>query len=358
MSNGIAHSSDWLSHVRGTYHELQLRETKVLPGWAYTAFYPIKIAIRAVEEFQRNHGMTRASGLAFTTLLALVPLSVVVFQLIRSTTVFAERQQDALDWLFSFILPAKAGEVQSVLLGAAGERTSELTPFAWMLLLVTCFLLLNTIESTFNVIWGVRRARPLNRRIISYWTVLTMPALLVSLSFYFSLQVQSWVEANVSDVAVLYRMSLYLLTMVPTWLGFTCAYLFIPYTTVRPRAAFVGGVVAGTIWDLSKLAYLGYSRTMFTNIENLYGTLATIPLTLIWIYVSWLIVIFGAEVAFAVQFPDSPASAQAQSRTAQRAFREYYAIRVMTAIVRHYGDGTADRTTSRPAPSSSRPGRP
>ncbi len=348
MANGVARSTELLSLVRGTYYELQTGYTQALPAWAYWAFYPVKIFLRALEEFRRNHGATRASGLAFVTLLALVPLSVVMFQLVSLSSGFEEKQQDALDWLFGYLVPAKSGEVQSFLLGTVGERTAGLTPLAIGLIFVTCLLLLNTIEGTFNTIWGVQRARPLNRKIVAYWTVLTMPVLLVGLSHVFSVWATAWLQTHVAGggLPLLYTVSVRLLVMIPTWLGFTCMYLFVPYASVRPRAALVGGIVAGSIWELSKAGYLGYSRVMFSNIETLYGPLSTVPLTLIWIYVSWLIVIFGAEISFAVQYPEGPMAGRGQARASQRAFRDYFAVRVMTAIVRHYQDGAVAGATS------------
>lgn len=347
MNEQVApHQLNLVDHIRVAYRELLTREARSLPRWAYTAFHPFKILIRALEEFQRNQCVTRASGLAFVTLLAIVPLTFVVFQLFSASSAFAETKGQVQDWLFNYLLPAKSGEVQGFLLGAVNAGGGTLTPFAVAMLVVTCLLLLNTIESTFNAIWGVTRSRPLNRRIVAYWTVLTMPVLLITLSQIVSGQVDAWLQSTVGGVPALYGFVLRVLSMVPTWLGFACAYLFVPYTIVRPRAAFIGGVAAGSLWEMGKIGYIAYSRTMFSNIEGLYGPLSTIPVTLIWLYVSWLIVILGAEVTFAIQFPESPVTPGAKGDTSQRAYREYYAIRVMTAIVRHYMAGTSSRATS------------
>lgn len=346
MSNGVAHPTDWLTQVRSTYRELQTQRSRSLPLWAYSLFYPVKVMLRALDEFRRNHGVTRAAGLAFVTLLALVPLSVVMFQMVTAMDFFAEKQQEILDGLFQFIIPTKSGDVQEFLLGTVGERSGSLTGSALSMLVVTCLLLLNTIESTFNAIWGVTRARPFIRRLVSYWTVLTMPLLLVALSFYLSAIARTWLTNAIGQVPFVYSACLYLLTIIPTWLGFTCAYLFVPYTRVRPRAALIGGMVAGTVWELSKLGYIIYSRTVFSNIENLYGPLSTIPVTLIWIYLSWLIVIFGAEVAFGAQFPDMPSREFADGDSEHPGYREYYTVRIMAAIARHYLAGQVARATS------------
>ena len=122
MSGSVAGMTGLVAHARGTYRELQLRQSQSLPTWAYIAFYPLKIAIRAVEEFQRNACVTRAAGLAFVTLLALVPLSMVVFRLVSATALFAEKQQEVIDWLFGFLLPAKSGVVQGFLLGTVSRN--------------------------------------------------------------------------------------------------------------------------------------------------------------------------------------------------------------------------------------------
>lgn len=346
MTEGVAQPTTILQQIRDTYQELQSGTGRSLPPWAYRAFYPVKILARALDEFVRDQGITRASGLAFVTLLAAVPLTFVVFQLFSSSAQGMAAREEVQDWLFRYLVPTRADEVKSFLLGAVQKGSTTLAPFAVGMLVVTCLLLLNNIERTFNAIWGVTRPRPLIRRVGAYWIVLTMPMLLVTISQVATTQINAWLQRSVGGLPFLYALALRLLGMVPTWLGFTCAYLFVPYTIVRARAALVGGIAAGLVWELSKAGYIFYSKNMFRNIETLYGPLSTIPVTLIWLYVSWLIVLFGAEIAFAVQFPDRTVSRSGSAASSQRVFREYFAVRVMTEIVRHYMQGTSEGASS------------
>jgi len=327
MSNGAVHPTEWFHQAQRTYRELQTREELFLPWWAYAAFYPVKVGLRAIEEFRRNQGVNRAAALAFTTLLAMVPLSVVVFRLIALTPQFEQFRQSAEDRLFSYLLPTKSGEVQQFL-QEIGNRTGNLGELGLIMLVVTSIMLLNSVERTFNAVWGVKRQRSWVRRLVSYWNVLTLPVILIGIGQYVFARFTFGIDNSFATSV---------LVLIPTWLGFTFLNMFVPNTRVSVRAALIAGVVGGSMWEAGKYGFLNFSAGLIQRYESLYGSLATIPLTLIWIYMSWLIVIVGAEIAFAVQYPESPRISRERAAR-QRTFREYYAVRLMTAIVQRFSN--------------------
>jgi membrane protein len=129
------------------------------------------------------------------------------------------------------------------------------------------------------------------------------------------------------------------------WLAFWFAYQFIPYTRVRFGAAFVGAIVGGTMWEIAKGAFNWYITNM-TAFDKVYGALGAVPVFLLWIYLTWLIVLFGAEVAYAVQYPRER-SHLTQAELAN--YLEFYSVRAMAEIVRRFNaqdDGAASAIDS------------
>ena len=118
------------------------------------------------------------------------------------------------------------------------------------------------------------------------------------------------------------------------WLAFWFAYQFIPYTQVRVRAAIAGAVVAGTLWELAKGGFNWYISHM-TSFDVLYGSLGAVPVFLLWLYITWLIVLLGTEVAYAVQYPQGRTS---MSHSELSSYMEFYSVRAVAEIARRFND--------------------
>jgi membrane protein len=201
-------------------------------------------------------------------------------------------------------------------------------------LVVVAILLFSTIEATFNDIWGVLHGRSWVTRVVQYWATVTLgpliPVAVFSLNIGAELApVQVWMERNrlgfVSEVAIEHVAPIVVLS-----LGFGFFYQLMPNTKVRWTAALVGGFTGGLLWHLnSKLNVLFVSKVVSS--AQLYGSLAMIPVFLFGLYLSWLILLFGAQVAYAFQ----TRVAYLQEKEAQRINflgREYLALRIMTYI--------------------------
>ncbi len=204
-------------------------------------------------------------------------------------------------------------------------------------LIFVAVMLFSTIETTFNDIWGVRHGRSWVARIVQYWATVTLGPLIPFAVL--SLGIGS--RLKVDEIAQGLWFSKFLtedfLPILILSFGFSFFYQLMPNTRVRWIAAFIGGVTAGFLWHMNS-----YLSAIFAakaaNFANIYGGLAMIPIFLVGLYVSWLILLFGAQVAYAFQ----NRVAYLQEKEAQRINflgRQYMALRIMTLLGQRFSDG-------------------
>lgn len=234
-----------------------------------------------------------AGALAYTTLFALVPLSVVVFGILSAFPVFDTWSAQLTGFIFSNFVPSSARVVEDYLLEFANSA-SKLTLTGIGALLVSLLLTMWSIESTFNRVWRVPTPRPRLLRFLVYWTLLTLGSLLAVASlavtsYLFSLPVLSGVE----QLDWSQRLLGYLPNLVEVGV-FTFAYWLIPHRSVPFRYALAGGLFAALLFELAKRGFAAYLLGVPTY-DQLYGALAVAPIFLIWIYLSWVVVLLGAS---------------------------------------------------------------
>ncbi|MGE5526696.1 MAG: YihY family inner membrane protein [Rhodospirillaceae bacterium] len=254
----------------------------------------VELAQRVGQRFRDDRGMQIASSLTFTTLLSLVPIITIALTLISAFPMFAAMS----DALKSFVLQNMLPQSANVIAKYAEQFTSNaarLTAVGIGFLSLTAILVLMTIDRAFNDIWRVRHARPIVQRIVVYWTLLTVGPVLVGAS----LTITSWLVArSVKLVGGIPGASVVLLTLVPfllTSLALALLYLTMPNRRIAPRDALIGGFIAGLAFELMKRGFALYI-TSFPTYKLVYGAFATVPVFLMWVYMSWLVVVFGAVV--------------------------------------------------------------
>lgn len=240
-------------------------------------------------------GLARtAASLAFTTLLGLVPLFTVAFAYVARFPLF-ERTQDALEsFLLRFFLPGSGAAVHQYLTEFTA-KSAEIKGIGTVFVILTVFLLLWQIESEINAIWGVRAPRSMARRTLIILGGLTAGPAFIGATVYFI----SWlIDESVALVPV--RSQTLALFVQPVALVvetgvFTLMYQFVPAQHVRLRLAFAGGLLAGVSFEVAKYGFRFYV-IHFQTYQAIYGALATLPLFLLWIYLSWIILLVGAAV--------------------------------------------------------------
>jgi len=248
-----------------------------------------------------------AGALSFTTVFALVPLSMVVFGVLSAFPVFSHWSDQLSDYIFSNFVPGSARAIEGYL-RQFSQNTSQLTTVGVIALVVSLLITLISVEATFNKIWRVKTARPKFSRFLVYWTVLTLGALVATASLalstrFFALGIFKTVSGQwLEDVM------LRLAPMMIEWVAFAAIYRVVPHRTVQWRHAIAGAALAvllleGVKWGIG--LYLG----SFGAYEKIYQKLAFAPIFLLWIYFGWISILLGASFASSVSaFRYQPAS--------------------------------------------------
>lgn len=237
-----------------------------------------------------------AGALSYTTVFALVPLTAATLGIVSVFPVFESWSQQLTGWIFENFVPDAARAVEEYLRQFAGGA-SRMTAAGIIALLVSALLMMSSVEDAFNRIWRVTTPRRTLARFIVYWTTLTLgPLLVVS-----SLAISSYLFSLplISETAQEFGLQRRVLGVMPTLvvlLAFTMAYMVIPNRTVAFRHALIGAVVATVLFECAKFGLATYLGRV-PSYQQIYGTLAVIPIFLIWIYISWSVVLLGASLA-------------------------------------------------------------
>ncbi len=250
-----------------------------------------------LRHYYDSRGMQTASSLAYTTLLSIVPLIAVMFGLFGKIPILQEVSESIQQFVFTNFVPQFGETIQSYI-NNYSNKASQLTITGSMVLVIIALMLMATIDNAFNRIWYVTNKRNPVARLLVYWAVLTMGPLLIgtglaSTSYLLSLPV-------LADVDSSYNISARLLSWLPfltTSIAFSLLYILVPNCYVPKKHAVAGGVICAILFEFAKYGFGIYVRSM-PSYENIYGAISIIPLFLIWIYVSWTIVLFGAHISF------------------------------------------------------------
>ncbi|HUJ10385.1 MAG TPA: YhjD/YihY/BrkB family envelope integrity protein [Verrucomicrobiae bacterium] len=346
--------SGWLGRARRFIEELPAEGVDTRPAMRKLRS-AAQFAYLVGHGFVTNRCPLRAAALCYTTLLALVPLLAVVFSVskgfLRQSS--AEVVPKVLDALVEKVAPQleylpAGGQASSttskgrvVVSTQAQEQVvsmiqsfignidaGKLGTVGTVLLVLVAVRLLMTIEQTFNDIWGVQQGRSIWRKIVYYWTSITLGpiVLLTALTVTGTAEFAS-VLGKLTFVPGTERMLLHLAPYVILWVGFAFMYALMPNTHVHFRAALVGGFVGGTLWQLNSLLNAMYVSRVVTY-SKIYGSLGVIPVFLVGLYFSWLIVLLGAQVSFAAQNA-RPLKQQRSGDEIDQAARELLACRIV-----------------------------
>ena len=320
----------WLRAWAEPYHQAQ--------GWRAFGVRQLEVFVLTARSVYQEEITLRAAALTYNTLLSLVPLLAVAFALFKAfgglqklegllrqlimENLAVGRGAEVGLWLDQFIAKVNAGAIAGV---------------GVLVLFYSAVTLLTNIEGSFNRIWGIQRGRSLVVRFFTYWGLITLAPPLVGLSVSLTAQLQS--SAFASTVVQwlpwgIGRLLVSLLATLSTCTAFVVSYLIVPNTKVRFRAALLGGLVAGTLWNISKYLFIAASAGTI-KYSAVYGALGVLPLLMLWMYLSWLIVLFGVTYTYANQSIHTEGLELASLRMNQN-FRELVASRLTVAVARRF----------------------
>ena len=243
--------------------------------------------------FKQDRCADMASSLTFTTLLSLVPLITITLTFFSAFPQFSELSEYVKNLILSNMLPETGGKIISRYMEQFAANAARLTAVGIAFLAVTSMLMIYNIDHAFNTIWRVSRQRTLVKRVLVYWAVLTLAPLLMG----GSLSMTSWlVGTSAFSLSHLSPVVVDILKVVPlilATLAFAFLFRVVPNRFVPMPHAFIGGAVSALAFEAMNRAFALYIA-YFPTYTLVYGAFASIPIFLLWVYLSWLTVLLGA----------------------------------------------------------------
>lgn len=303
----------------------------------------LRIFIISGREFVRDRCQEKASALTFYSLLSIVPIAAMAFglakgfgfddklreQLATSLEGHEEVAKWVTDFAMSYLENTKGGVVAGIGFGMV----------LWAVMNV-----LGNIESSFNDIWKINRARSFIRKFSDY-----IAMMLVAILFLVSSgSVIVLFSTKVNELPVIMYLGNFLTTMIPyvlVWFSFTMVFFIMPNTRVKFGSALFGGVIAGTLFQLLQFGYI-YFQVGVSNYNAIYGSFAALPLFLIWLHWSWHIVLLGAEISFAHQNAKSLVYETDSNRISYN-YKRLVALMIMHKVVTNFKEGREPLNSSK-----------
>lgn len=270
--------------------------------------FQIKMWSHCARLLKKNRSGQQAAALSYHTIFGIVPLAIVTFLIFQSFPAYSDIGEKMKDFVYreanftAFKSPTPSSDTIEET-KALTDHIDELTDrffaetnkgqiglFSVLIVIWAALALLTTIEKSFNNIWHVAAGRNFLHRIISYWALLTLGPLLVGVGIYLVTK-QETVLPEITSSVLSYGVAI---------VAFFLLYFVLPNTKVNARAAIWGAVVAALVWVAAKSVF-GYCITELKPYHTVYGVMALIPMTVLWIYITWLIVLFGLQLTFTTQ---------------------------------------------------------
>jgi len=265
----------------------------------------LRVIILAFHKFGKDKCQLRASALTFYTLLAIVPVVAMAFGVAKGFGFEKLLEQQLLERI-----PGQQ-EVLIQIIAFARQlldttKGGMIAGIGVVILFWSSIKVLNHIESSFNDVWEIKKARPMGRKLSNYFAILFICPILIILSSSMTVFISAKIALITERVALLGFFSpliFFMLKLLPyclIWILFTFIYVLIPSTKVTFSSGLIAGIVAGTIYQVAYWAYIVF-QVGVSRFNAIYGSFAAFPLFLVWLQLSWLILLLGAEFSFARQ---------------------------------------------------------
>lgn len=266
--------------------------------WVQLSHFPWRTTAHMLRErFREDRLGVTASSLTFTTLLALVPFFTVALAVFAAFPIFGKMQLMLQRWLIDSLVPDSISRPVLGYLTQFAAKAGGLGAAGFSILMVTALALILTIDRTLNGIWRVRRLRPLGQRVLIYWAAMTLGPLVLAASLALTTAIAGAASRELG--ATLPGGARLLLDAIEFLLlaaGVAAMYRYVPNTQVHWRDAWAGSLFVSLAMELAKKG-LGLYLAKVPTYSVIYGTFATLPILLLWIYMAWVIVLLGAVVA-------------------------------------------------------------
>jgi membrane protein len=245
------------------------------------------------ERFKHERLAQTAGSLTFTTTMALVPCLTVVLAVFTAFPLFNQFQNVLQTWLIQSLIPESIARQVLGYLTQFSSKASRVGFFGFVVLFVSAFSMVYTIDRALNAIWRVKKRRALSQRILLYWAVMSLGPLVISLGvvclYYISNVSKDWMGSETASLKLMLSGLEFLLWV----LGVSALYRYIPNVAVPYRHALLGGLWVTSAIELAR-HWVTLYLTKIPTVSMIYGAFATLPILLLWIYVAWGIILVGA----------------------------------------------------------------
>ncbi len=312
---------------------------KELPRGRFLLTKYLRVFMISLREFRGDECLLRASSLTYYSLLALVPVLALIFGVAKGFGV-----QPILEGLIlqkfseERVVAEKVILVASHLLEAAQQKF--VAGAGAVLLFFSSLRVFGSVERAFNSIWGIKKHRTFDKKCIDYLAMMTICPLFILVSTGITLGMTGEIASinekfRFSELGVLLYGLTQLIPYVAGWMLFTFLYLFLPNTRVNRVSAAIGGFAAGTVYQIVQWAYV-ILQVKILNYGAVYGSYIAVPLFLIWLHTSWLVILWGAEIAFAHQNAETY-EFEADCLSLSYSYKKLLALYVVNYLVKNFG---------------------
>ena len=305
--------------------------------------FQIKLWSHCARLLKKNRSGQQAAALSYHTIFGIVPLGIVMLLIFQSFPAYSDIREKVKIFIydqanfssFKSAAPSEEDSQKDITLTEhldeivarffAETNKGQIGLFSVLIVIWAALALLSTIEKAFNNIWHVTRGRNFMHRIISYWALLTLGPLLLGAGIYIITQhstigkVQETIISNIAPAVLSYIIAA---------VAFFLLYFVLPNTKVKAKSAIWGAAVAALVWIVAKSVF-GYCITELKLYSTVYGVMALVPMTVVWIYITWLTVLFGLQLTFTTQHLKSLDAAEI---AAAKKTEEYFIANDLTII--------------------------
>ena len=247
------------------------------------------------KRFKEDRIIVYSGYLSFVTLLSIVPLLAVIFSVFSLFPVFQEWRGEVESFVFKNFVPTLGESIKGYLIRFV-ENATNMTSLGLVALFLVALLLISSIDHTLNHIWRVRKNR---RELVSlsiYGVILTLGPVLIGISLLTTSYLFSLTGFEDNTLLAVRKLFLAFLPYLGSFSSFLLIYLLVPHTNVHFWSALSGAMIASVLFELSKSTFALYF-THFPVYKEIYGALSIIPLLFVWIFISWVVILVGAQVA-------------------------------------------------------------
>jgi membrane protein len=349
--------SGTVQFVSGDIWRTRLSE---MPPWKSRFIRMLRVLLLALRGFKEDACMLRASSLTFYTMLSIVPVAAMAFGIAKGFGF-----QKMLETQLYENFPGQEEVVGKVVLFAQSlletTKGGVIAGIGMVLLFWAVIKVLSNIEDSFNSIWGIQQPRSIARKFSDYLSLMLISPLLVILQSSAAVFITTHVNQIAQKIALLdYFSSLigFSFTLIPyviVWVLFTLVYMIMPNTRVKFASGLTAGVIAGTGYQLFQGFYISL-QVGAARYNAIYGSFAALPLFLAWLQISWVIVLFGAEISFAKQNAKDY-EFEADTTQASPGLRKLMALRIARLVVHKFVAGEKPLTAASIAAALDQPSR-